>query len=291
MATRTITKKDQNTKILIEIDGVRSSVKTTDKETGLVSERVLYTKDLFDNMAQLVESAKERSGPMFQAYGGDYSVVRYWEELNSGFMIMVTEASPCIRTFNMSNIKDDVTHQFPSGSPCPFRLSSNRNNLETKIHWPYTVMFTIFQKSGGEWIPRDGFIAWADEPIKDNATPIYGLPLPNTYGPHGRSDSAPTPYRICWGGVGAFSAVTPNNVAGLLPIFYSSNFNLDLVDHSWLKEILTAYSYELVHDKVGMINGRITLNYLKSLEGSVSRMVLRTSTFGEALKQIRDGRA
>lgn len=273
----------RNGAVQIVIEGVRAIVTTEDKASGVKKEHILYTKDLFENMAQLVDSTKERSGSMFTPYGSDYAVVKYWEETKNGFLIQVCEASPAARAFNMTNFADYL-EDAGGAKAYPLKLTS-RSSLTTKIHWPYTFMFNVFQKTSGQWRARDGYIAWGDEAMKDMTTPIYGLPLPNTYGPE-RSGQTKPPYRICWGGVSAFANCAAENGASLLPIFYSSNFNMDLVNSNFFKYQLPKYAQELISKDTNLFQGRITLNYLKSL-GSGSGNVLTMGSMGEALASIR----
>jgi hypothetical protein len=270
----------------IIIEGVRATVTTQDNESGVKKEHILYTKDLFENMAQLVDSTKQRSGSMFTPYGTDYSVVKYWEETKNGFLIQICEASPAIRTFNMNNFSHVIEEEGIVMKDYPIKLAG-RNSLITKVHWPYTFMFNIYQKAGGQWRTRDGLIAWGDEPMKDLNTPIYGMVLPNTYGPE-RTGHAKPPYRICWGGVAAFANCSAENGASLLPIFYSSNFNMDLVGHSFFKYQLPRISQDVIGKDPALFQGRITFNYLKGL-GSSGGNVLSQGSIGDALTHIRSG--
>jgi hypothetical protein len=282
----TVSKKEIKTEpIHIIIEGVKATVTTEDSTSGVKKQHVLYTKDLFENMSQLVDSTKQRSGTMFTPYGSDYAVVKYWEETKNGFLIQVAEASPSIRTFNMVNFRGVLEEEGMSTKDYPLKLATP-NTLITKIHWPYTFMITIFQKASGQWRTRDGYIAWGDEPMKDMTTPIYGLQLPNTYGPD-RSGHQKPPYRICWGGVAAFANCHTENGASLIPIFYSSNFNLDLVPHTFFTRQLPRYAHELLVKDTSLYQGRITLNYLKNLGNGGNPITV--GSMGDAIARIRSG--
>ena len=271
-------------KIDISIDGNRAIVKTKDPGTGAIVERTLYTKDLFDSMAQLIESTKERSGPVFGTYGTDYSAVRYWEETRSGYLIMVCEASPSIRPFSMVNLRG---YRENYGNDGPIKIKAN-GTIFTKIHWPYTVMITTFQKSGGNWVTREGYIAWSDAPITDVANhKVYSFALPNTYGSR-NGDSSKPPYRICWGGVEEFRKCSDLNVASLIPLFYGSDFNHDLVDGGWINQVLPHLSHDILSSNTSLINGRITEAFLAGV--GQSKIYLERGTLAEGLKRARGER-
>jgi len=285
MATSTIAKIDP---ISIVIEGPKSTVSIIDKTTGAKSKKSIYTKDLFDIIAQLVEVTKERSGVIHIPYGSDYSVVKYWEETQNGFLVLVCEASPSIRTFQMEGFNSIVDYEMAENGLKDYPLPTSRYRLVTKIHWPYTFMFTAFQKSSNKWTPRDGHIAWGDEPMKDTKTPIYGMPLSNTYGCR-RGDRVSPPFRICWGEVEAFAHCTPETAASLIPIFYSSIFNCDLVDTTFFKNLLPLYSHDLIVKNPALFNGRLTQAYLKTIPSSMGMMVTN-STIGDALTHLKSGR-
>lgn len=278
-----MSEKNQIPIIDISIEGNRSVVRTTHKASKAVVTRTLYTRDLFDSMAQLIENAKERSGPVFNTYGSDYSAVRYWEETRSGYLIVVCEASPSVRAFNMNNLRD---YRESEGNRGPIKIKAD-GTLNTKIHWPYTIMITTFQKSGGNWVTREGYIGWSDNPITDvNNTKVYGFALPNTYGSRS-GDSNHPPYSICWGGVNAFRTCSDINVAQLIPIFYSSDFNMDLVDSGWCRDVLPSLSHDLISSNTTLINGRITEAYLGTLG---SRVFLERGTLMDGIKRARGDR-
>jgi hypothetical protein len=293
MATE-IAKETNECKVEIIIEGVKSTVKSTNGATKAVVNRTLYTKDLFEVMSTLVDAAKEKSGTMFQSFGSDYSSVRYWEETTSGQLILVCEASPSIRTFHGVGMRGYAEDEGLSNRSFGIPGAVKDDRLTCTIHWPYTVMLTVMVKVSGEWRARDGYIAWADESIKDMSSPLYGMTLPNTYGPRGGGDNEKCPYRICWGQVSAFKQITPITSASLIPTFYASDFNYDLLPSSWYQSVLRHMAMEVIKDKkdLGLNNGRLTLQYMKNIQASATRgsLYLTNSTFGDALSTIRGNR-
>lgn len=219
----------------------------------------LKTKDFVESFVEAYKPYYELKSPYLNVVGNHWQAVRYWQTDSSGKVIVICEATPRPYEFVANGInyiretEGEIWKKY-LGPGLQELIDNKRVQIDTtnrmiraKLFMPGTVMVSLLipkgsSASGAARSYGVGYsaICYTDEPTKDLNSEVYSLPLPNIYAAPFNGDSSYAAH-ICWGDALSNQEFQIENSHTLLDRFYSSKFNMDLVDWRFYAKTLPYY--------------------------------------------------